>query len=899
MVPSSPKESLRSSRLRHVPIFVAAILLAGMAILGSPSGAQETSSGQLNLQVIVVDSSDKAHQILDRLREGEDFAAVARKESIDPSATEGGYLGLIDLSTLRPELRDALKGIEPGRTTEVIGVPSGYVILKVLSQSQPAEGQGMGPGQSRDSPLAGKGAIRYPADVAGQVLADMLFQKFPKLANWGQNLPAICNIRKQSLAQGIARLEELFTPENHARLEAMTAFNVIQSHYALAQLQAYQGNMDKAIEQWEAAYKIALSDVPAGASQLIDVLGVAYLHKSEMENDIYRNPGGRCLFPPRNAEPYLITADSEKAIQFFLKYLAQKPERPDYLQVKWLLNLAYMTLGKYPSGVPAEYRISPSTFESQQSIGRFLDVAPAAGLDFVSEANGVIVDDFENRGLLDVVTSSYDVCAPMHYFRNNGNGTFTDRASQAGLSGQLGGLNIIQADFNNDGCTDILVLRGAWEFPVRKSLLRNNCDGTFTDVTKEAGLAEPATRTQTAVWADIDNDGYLDLFVGNENGPSQLFLNKRDGTFEDISHSAGVDKIAFTKGVVAADYDNDGYVDFYVSNLYGGNFLYHNNHDRTFTEVSEKAGVHQPQSQSFATWFFDYDNDGWPDIFVTSYFFSIDETLRSYLGLPHNAETFKLYKNMRNGTFQDVTAEVGLDKINVPMGANFGDVDNDGFLDIFLATGGPEYGALIPKMLLRNNEGKSFVDITASSGTGDLHKGHGVAFADLGNRGSEDILVSIGGATPGDAHAFRVFENPGNKNDWLSIKLVGVKTNRSAIGARIKVSVENEGHVARSIYRTVGSGGPFGASPLQQHIGLGKSAKITNIEVWWPASNTRQNFSGVKVNQFIEVKEFAKNYTKLEREPFRLDGAKPNAAKQSSSDARNQYATKSANSGKK
>jgi len=896
---SSSKEMLRSSNLKHVPLFVLTTLLAGSAILGSPSRAQDKSPAQLNLQVIVVDSPDKAHLILERLRKGEDFAAIARKESIDPSATEGGYLGQIDLSTLRPELREALKGIEPGRMTEVIAAPSGYVILKVLLQSQPAEGQGMGPGRSRDSPLAGKGAIRYPVDVAGQVIADMLFQKFPKPANWGQDLPAICNFRKQSLAQGIARLEELFTPQNHASLEAMTAFNAIQSHYALAQLQAYQGNMDKAIEQWEAAYKIALSDLPAGVSQLTNVLGVAYLHKSEMENDVYRHPGDRCLFPPRNADSYRITADSEKAIQFFLKYLAQKPERPDHLQVKWLLNLAYMTLGKYPSGVPAEYLIPSSNFESKQSVGRFVDVAPAAGLDFVSMANGVIVDDFESRGLLDLVTSSYDVCAPMHYFRNNGNGTFTDRANQAGLSEQLGGLNIIQADYNNDGCTDILVLRGAWEFPVRKSLLRNNCDGTFTDVTREAGLAEPATRTQTAVWADIDNDGYLDLFVGNENGPSQLFLNKRDGTFEDISHSAGVDKITFTKGVVAADYDNDGYVDFYVSNLYGGNFLYHNNHDRTFTEVSEKAGVHQPQSQSFATWFFDYDNDGWPDIFVTSYFFSVDEALRSYLSLPHNVETFKLYKNMKNGTFKDVTAEVGLDKINVPMGSNFGDVDNDGFLDIFLATGGPEYGALIPKMLLRNDEGRSFVDITASSGTGDLHKGHGVAFADLGNNGSEDILVSIGGATPGDAHAFRVFENPGNKNDWLSVKLVGMKTNRSAIGARIKVMVENEGHAARSIYRTVGSGGSFGASPLQQHIGLGKSAKITDVEVWWPASNTRQNFSRVGVNQFIEVKEFAKNYTKLERKPFRLDGPKRDAAKETGSAAQNQEGTKSASSGKK
>jgi tetratricopeptide (TPR) repeat protein len=885
------KEIPCPSQSQRISSFCSAIWCLALAVLGLPSATrsapQQNSSPQLSLQVIVVDSPDKARQVLERLQKGEDFATIARRESIDPSASEGGYLGLIDLSTMRPELREALKGVHPGHLTRVIPVPSGYVILKVLSESQPAaqgpSAQGMGPGQSRDSPLAGRGAIRYPADVAGQVIADMLFQKFPKPENWSQDLAAICNARKQSLAQGIARLEELFAPENQARVAAMTAFDVIQSHYALAQLQAYQGNMDKAIEQWEAAYKIAVSDLPAGVSQLTNVLGVAYFHKSEMENDVYLHPGTRCLFPPRTPQSYRITADSEKAIEYFLKYLAQRPERPDALQAKWLLNLAYMTLGKYPAGVPSEYLIPPSAFESKQDIGQFRDVAPAAGLDFVSMANGVAVDDFQNRGFLDVVTSSYDVCAPMHYFRNNGNGTFTDRAAEAGLAQQLGGLNLIQADYNNDGCTDILVLRGAWEFPVRKSLLRNNCDGTFTDVTKEAGLAEPATRTQTAVWADIDNDGFPDLFVGNENGPSQLFHNKGDGTFEDISHAAGVDKIAFTKGVAAADYDNDGYVDFYVSNLYGGNFLYHNNHDRTFTEVSERAGVHQSQSQSFATWFFDYDNDGWPDIFVTSYFFSVDESLRSYLGLPHNVETFKLYKNMKDGTFKDVTAEVGLDKINVPMGANFGDVDNDGFLDIFLATGGPEYGALIPKMLLRNDEGKSFVDITASSGTGDLHKGHAVAFADLANRGSEDILVSIGGATQADAHAFRVFENPGNKNDWLTIKLVGVKTNRSAIGARIKVTVQNERRPARSIYRTVGSGGSFGASPLQQHIGLGRSAKIVDLEVWWPASGTRQNFSNVGANQFIEVKEFAKNYTKLDRKAFRLGGVEPDPAKQTSS----------------
>ena len=862
-----------------------ALLIFAALILRAPLLAQNASAAKVSFQVIVVATPVKAQEVLGRLKNGEDFAAVAKQVSIDPSASNGGYFNGVDPAALRPELRDALASLKPGEVSGAIQVPTGFVIVKALADEQPSVGQGMGPGQgaagqgmgpNRDLHLSAKGAIQYPADVAGQVLADMLFQKYPKLARWDQDLQQVCMIRKRSLADGIEVLEKQLA--NTTQMASKTPFDVIQTHYALAQLEAYQGNMDHAVQEWEAAYKAAASDVPAGLPQLTEVLGVAYLHKSQMENGVYQNPGEQCVFPPRENLCYRQAGDSEKAVDYFTKYLELKPERPDAEQVKWLLNLAYMTLGKYPAGVPQKYLIPPSVFESKETIGRFRDVTSSLGLGFVSMAGGVVADDFENDGLLDVVVSSYDVCQPLRFFHNNGDGTFADHTEQAGLSGQLGGLNMIQGDYNNDGCMDILVLRGAWEFPERKSLLRNNCNGTFTDVTREAGLAEPATRTQTAVWADINNDGLLDLFVGSENGPSQLFLNKGDGTFRDISQSSGVDRIAFTKGVVAADYDNDGYVDLYVSNLYSGNFLYHNNHDNTFTEVSQQAGVHQPQSQSFATWFFDYDNDGWPDLFVTTYFFSTDETIRSYLGLPTNASTMRLYRNLGNGTFRDVTVEAGLNKINIPMGANFGDIDNDGYLDMYLSTGGPEYGALTPKMLLRNHEGKYFTDVTASSGTGDVHKGHGVAFADLSNNGHEDLLVSIGGATPGDAHQFRVFENPGNGNDWITVRLVGVKSNRAGIGARIKVTVEDEGQASRSIYRTVGSGGSFGANPIEQHIGLGKSAKIGSLEVWWPASHTRQTFTQVGKNQFIQIKEFEKDYTEVARKSFRLGSPKAGGA---------------------
>jgi hypothetical protein len=175
-------------------------------------------------------------------------------------------------------------------------------------------------------------------------------------------------------------------------------------------------------------------------------------------------------------------------------------------------------------------------------------------------------------------------------------------------------------------------------------------------------------------------------------------------------------------------------------------------------------------------------------------------------------------------------------------------------------------------VLLRNRGGASFVDVTASSGTGELHKGHGVAFADLDADGDQEIVFKVGGATPGDAHAFRLFDNPGHGGDWLGVSLVGVKTNRAAIGARITVTVESGG-VRRAIHRTVNSGGSFGASPLQQHIGLGRNARVVDLRIWWPASNTRQRFAGVGKNQVIEVRELADRYVTLDRPVRPLGGS--------------------------
>ena len=557
--------------------------------------------------------------------------------------------------------------------------------------------------------------------------------------------------------------------------------------------------------------------------------------------------------------------DLNKAAEYFIRYLKREPSDGE---VRWLLNLSYMLAGTYPSAVPAEYVIVPEIFQSREQVTRFKNAAPLAGLNRTGQAGGVVIDDFDNRGLLDVMISSVNDCHPLALYRNNGDGTFTNRASQAGLTDVTGGLNIVQADFDNDGCVDILVLRGGWEYPRPKSLLRNNCNGTFSDVTPGSGLDGAPTSTQTAVWADIDNDGKLDLIIGNENSATQLFLNKGNGKFVEMGTEAGISQTGFTKAIAAADFDNDGWVDFYVSALNGEHHLYRNNHDKTFTDVTEAAGVKGPWT-TFGAMFFDYDNDGWPDLFVAGYATSVEDVMRGYLKQAQGGETLRLFKNLGRGKFKDVTAEAGLNRVFMPMGLNFGDIDNDGFLDFYLGSGNPSYASPIPNVLFHNENGKRFTDITATSGTGVLPKGHGVAFADLDNDGDEDLFVVMGGAVPGDRQESRLFENPGNGNDWLTVHLVGTKSNRSAIGARIKVTVLNQGGAPREVHRTVGSGGSFGASPLLQHIGLGRSAIIEGLEVWWPTTNIRQNFHSVAKNQFVEIQESKNEIHSLHRASFR------------------------------
>ena len=658
---------------------------------------------------------------------------------------------------------------------------------------------------------------------------------------------------------------------------------VVKVKLLLAKYLLGHGRVSETISQLESAYELAMENrLPEEIlNQIRRELGVAHLRSGEINHCINMHHPERCLFPISESGVWNNPVGAQKAISYFEAFLQYQPEEPG---VRWLLNVVHMAAGSYPEGLSQQQRIPMFMIESTHSAPRFRDIAPQAGVDAFNRVGGAIVDDFDNDGFLDIVTSTYNPCESLIYYHNNGDGTFADRTIPANLNEQTAGFNLVQADYNNDGLLDILVLRGAWltYSPYgrqRNSLLRQNPNGTFTDVTKAAGLGDTAYPCLAAAWADYDNDGDLDVYIGNEWFPSELYRNNGDGTFTDIADEAGVENMAHTKGVTWGDYDNDGDPDLYVSNIVGQNHLYRNNSDGTFTEVTGAAGLNMGEDEyhTFGTWFWDVDNDGWLDLFVAGYNpnVGVGGVAADYLGLPAEGERLWLFRNDGSGNFVDATKAMNLYNLRLPMGANYGDIDNDGFLDFYLGTGTPFLDVLVPNRMYRNIKGKYFADVTTAANVGHLQKGHGIAFGDLDNDGDQDIYVQIGGFLPDDGFHNALFENPGNENHWITIKLVGKQSNRSGIGARITLIVDSE-EGERAIRRVAGSGGSFGANSLQQEIGVGTAERINSLEIFWPVSNTRQRFSDMPVDQFIEITEGDNTYRILERKPVRFAPKKEN-----------------------
>jgi len=609
---------------------------------------------------------------------------------------------------------------------------------------------------------------------------------------------------------------------------------------------------------------------------MVFFLGLAYLQLAEDENCIERHNEASCILPLRPEAVHSKPEAARKAAEAFLAVVGNQPQN---IQAAWLFNLARMLSGDYPQGVPEGMRLPPSAFASEGDSPRFIDRAPALGVDVFDLAGGAVMEDLDGDGLLDLVTTTWDSCGPMKAFRNDGQGGFEEVTAAWGLADQLGGLNLVQTDYDNDGDADLLVLRGGWMFAqgrIRNSLLRNDLQTParrFTDVTYEAGLAFPAYPTQAGVWADYDGDGDLDLFLGNEATaanepyPSQLYRNDGDGTFTDVAAHAGVTNFRYAKSAAWGDYDGDGDPDLYVSNL-GPNRLYRNEGDGTFTDVAPELGLTEPSDRSFGTWFFDFDNDGDLDLLVNDYSAPMTWVTASFYGLETPGGQPLLYRNDgpapagsggRSWLFTEVSKEVGISRPSLPMGCNFGDFDNDGWLDFYLGTGDPRYEAVMPNVAYRNASGH-FEEITFAAGLGHLQKGHGVAFGDLDNDGDQDLFHQLGGFYPGDGFSNALFENPGPARSWITLRLEGKKANRAGVGARIEVRGrrrEGERSVLRSIHVVAGTGASFGGSSLQQEIGLGDAEAIEEVVIRWPGSGTVDRFRDVPLNRFYRAVEGA------------------------------------------
>lgn len=695
-----------------------------------------------------------------------------------------------------------------------------------------------------------------------------------------QSLKELREAIQMRVERGAAELQaELLRLRQSAVREDL---NEAKVRYRIGTLFMYEGRFDEASAAFTKALTLGRSGgLPQQFQQrLTAYLGITAMRRGEVDNCIECLGPSSCIFPISPEAVHQHPSGSREAIKHFTAYLK---ELPGDLRVRWLLNLAFMTLGEYPEQVPPEYLISLDSFQSKLDVGRFENAAPFVGLTVRGPnlAGGGVFNDFTGDGLPDLLTTSLDVDRGASLFVNRSDGKFEDRSESAGLADQVYALNVTCADFDNDGNLDALLLRGGWENPMRLSLLRNKGNGVFEDVTIESGLGLPIA-TESAAWGDYDNDGLVDLFVCGEymplSGPiktapdprnrCRLYHNLGQGKFVDVAASAGVANEQYSKGSAWGDYDGDGRLDLFVSNMNSPCKLYHNEGDGRFRDVASEMGI-SDQGHSFACWFWDYDNDGRLDLFINDYSGFLADVVAGAAGVKSEKALHpRLYRNVGDAGFRDVTRDSGLDRPILAMGCNFGDIDNDGKLDIYFGTGRMSLEQLLPNLMFKNIGGGRFEDVTMSSGTGHLQKGHGVSFADWDCDGDLDFFVEVGGAVPGDKGYNLLFQNPGHRRHWLKVKLVGSRTNRVALGARIRAVVKDRDGATRSIYRTVGNNSSFGGNSLVESIGLLDATAVAELEVAWPTSGTVQSFRDIAADQAIEIVEGAESFKSFSQPPL-------------------------------
>lgn len=518
---------------------------------------------------------------------------------------------------------------------------------------------------------------------------------------------------------------------------------------------------------------------------------------------------------------------------------------------KWNLRLAWLAAyGEYPGDLPPQYRIHLRD-RGQSSPVTFTDVGASAGVDKVDRGRGVAWLDADGDGHLDVFAAGIHTLHGLYL--GDGSGGFADGTQASGLADPTGGWSATAADYDNDGDTDLYATRDAWEGRAVNSLYRNTPgnDPPFVDAAAEIGVLDPDDSFH-ATWADVDADGWVDLYVNDgitgTGAANKLFINQRDGTFQDRAGPMGAGITGKSLGVAFGDYDSDGDLDLYVVDVEAENNLLRNEAGKRFIDVTAEAGVQRPVQASYAPFFHDYDGDGDLDLFVSTmchYDHFVESQMTGIAGGPRA----HLYRNEAGSHFVEVGAEMGLARSFGSMGVGYGDVDYDGRVDIYLSNGGPEMSRLEPNTLYHNRE-DGFADITESAGVGHLGKGHGAIFADYDADGDLDLYTSIGGHHPGDAQANSLWRNDGVTQHWIGFDLVGSASNRGAMGARVVVHAGSHLGVAQ-----VTSGDAFGStnSPVLE-FGLGSRDRVDSVAVHWP-SGQRQLLHSVAIDRLHRILE--------------------------------------------
>jgi len=657
-----------------------------------------------------------------------------------------------------------------------------------------------------------------------------------------------------------------------------------------AELNINEGKVSKAIEKINKANSLYKNKKLSNRSlqRLInEAYLVAFLREGENRNCALKKSNKSCIYPVKPDAIYKDLFFSKKANSVLLELIKNYPNENSY---KWIRSLL--------DNLTINQRHSYLTINSHSKLLPLEDLSTEMGVSNFSNAGAILVDDFNNDMSADLIISSGR--SSLKYYENRGD-YFVDKSYSSNSSKNHAGFYAISIDYDNDRCLDVLLLRGAWLYENGRgghSLLRGNCKGEFDDVTKKLELAifEP---NQVAVKADFNNDGFLDLFLGCESEvffkcKPHLLMNLQGAKFKEMIHTSGIGTEGYIKGATVIDINNDNRMDLIISNMMGTLEFYVNetiNNNIKFRKIDSGVQI----IKTFSVMSFDFNNDGLFDVAVSRYVHPYEQNLKflkTRLDLINLINpTKKLYietdglfnRNFLNKTiasffkqdggrdygisillnkgnekFEEIPLEISKQSIPI-MGSSFGDVNNDGFLDLYLGTGSMEFSALLPNRFLLNVEGKDLIDVTANLELGHLQKGHGIVFHDIDNNGAQDIIINSGGAIESDKFYKQIFMNNNHLGNFIKLIFKGRKSNQFGIGVRVKILTNED----NEIHREVGAHSSFGSTSNELFIGIGKNKKIKKLEITWPTSKNKLTFENVISNKIYMVEEFNSNLVGL------------------------------------